>query len=418
LIFFFLFLNSAVSILFEYEILIETKLKRIMNNSTLINKVAPKNGEFYLCLGIEGSANKLGIGIIKQAVSDPLDLHVISNIRDTYNAPPGEGFMPRDTNRHHKNWISRLLIKAIDHAKETFDSDFNINKIDCIAFTKGPGMGAPLNSCAIFARTLSLRLNIPLIPVNHCVGHIEMGRAITKSQNPVVLYVSGGNTQIIAYSNNRYRIFGETLDIAIGNCLDRFARILKISNDPSPGYNIELLARNGKNLIELPYTVKGMDLSMSGILQYLEQLTKAFLKNGQSFTKQKKRKLLEYLNDTDVIDNTEITIEDLCYSFQEHLFSMLIEITERAMAHVGASEVLIVGGVGCNLRLQQMMELMCKDRNATLYATDERFCIDNGVMIAQAGLLQYRCGYKIDSLKDTIVTQSFRTDEVFVNWRD
>ncbi|GMM39436.1 tRNA N6-adenosine threonylcarbamoyltransferase [Hanseniaspora uvarum DSM 2768] len=389
-----------------------------MNNSTLINKVAPKNGEFYLCLGIEGSANKLGIGIIKQAVSDPLDLHVISNIRDTYNAPPGEGFMPRDTNRHHKNWISRLLIKAIDHAKETFDSDFNINKIDCIAFTKGPGMGAPLNSCAIFARTLSLRLNIPLIPVNHCVGHIEMGRAITKSQNPVVLYVSGGNTQIIAYSNNRYRIFGETLDIAIGNCLDRFARILKISNDPSPGYNIELLARNGKNLIELPYTVKGMDLSMSGILQYLEQLTKAFLKNGQSFTKQKKRKLLEYLNDTDVIDNTEITIEDLCYSFQEHLFSMLIEITERAMAHVGASEVLIVGGVGCNLRLQQMMELMCKDRNATLYATDERFCIDNGVMIAQAGLLQYRCGYKIDSLKDTIVTQSFRTDEVFVNWRD
>mgnify|MGYP002477064216 FL=1 len=418
MIFFFLFLNSPVSILFKFNIVIETKLKRIMNNSTLINKVAPKNGEFYLCLGIEGSANKLGIGIIKQAVSDPLDLHVISNIRDTYNAPPGEGFMPRDTNRHHKNWISRLLIKAIDHAKETFDSDFNINKIDCIAFTKGPGMGAPLNSCAIFARTLSLRLNIPLIPVNHCVGHIEMGRAITKSQNPVVLYVSGGNTQIIAYSNNRYRIFGETLDIAIGNCLDRFARILKISNDPSPGYNIELLARNGKNLIELPYTVKGMDLSMSGILQYLEQLTKAFLKNGQSFTKQKKRKLLEYLNDTDVIDNTEITIEDLCYSFQEHLFSMLIEITERAMAHVGASEVLIVGGVGCNLRLQQMMELMCKDRNATLYATDERFCIDNGVMIAQAGLLQYRCGYKIDSLKDTIVTQSFRTDEVFVNWRD
>lgn len=389
-----------------------------MNNSNLINNIPPKNGEYYLCLGIEGSANKLGIGIIKQAVADPLDLHVISNIRDTYNAPPGEGFMPRDTNRHHKNWINRLLIKAIAHAKKTFDAEFEINKIDCIAFTKGPGMGAPLNSCAIFARTLSLRLDIPLIPVNHCVGHIEMGRAITKSQNPVVLYVSGGNTQIIAYSNNRYRIFGETLDIAIGNCLDRFARILKISNDPSPGYNIELLARNGKNLIELPYTVKGMDLSMSGILQYLEQLTKAFLKNGQSFTKQKKRKLLEYLNDNEVIDNTEITIEDLCYSFQEHLFSMLIEITERAMAHVGASEVLIVGGVGCNLRLQQMMGLMCKDRNATLYATDERFCIDNGVMIAQAGLLQYRCGYKIDSLKDTIVTQSFRTDEVFVNWRE
>lgn len=386
-------------------------------NSSLINNIKPKNNKHYLCLGIEGSANKLGIGIIKQSVHDPLDMHVISNIRDTYNAPPGEGFMPRDTNRHHKNWINRLLIKAIDHAKQQLGK-FNISQVDCIAFTKGPGMGAPLNSCAIFARTLSLTLDIPLIPVNHCVGHIEMGRAITRALNPVVLYVSGGNTQIIAYSNNRYRIFGETLDIAIGNSLDRFARVLKISNDPSPGYNIELLARKGKTLIELPYTVKGMDLSMSGVLQYLEQLTKSFLQNGQAFSAQKKRKLLQNTYSNEVIDNTEITIEDLCYSFQEHLFAMLIEITERAMAHVNASEVLIVGGVGCNLRLQQMMEIMCQDRNATLYATDERFCIDNGVMIAQAGLLQYRCGYKIDSLKDTIVTQTFRTDEVYVSWRE
>lgn len=70
-----------------------------------------------------------------------------------------------------------------------------------------------------------------------------MGRLITNSDNPTVLYVSGGNTQVIAYSGNRYRIFGETIDIAVGNCLDRFARVLKLSNDPSPGYNIEQLAK-------------------------------------------------------------------------------------------------------------------------------------------------------------------------------
>ncbi|KAK7869490.1 hypothetical protein R5R35_002269 [Gryllus longicercus] len=93
-----------------------------------------------------------------------------------------------------------------------------------------------------------------------------MGRLITKCNDPTVLYVSGGNTQFIAYSQNRYRIFGETIDIAIGNCLDRFARVLKLSNDPSPGYNIEKMAEKGKKFLHLPYTVKGMDVSCSGIL--------------------------------------------------------------------------------------------------------------------------------------------------------
>lgn len=72
---------------------------------------------------------------------------------------------------------------------------------------------------------------------------IEMGRQITGAENPVVLYVSGGNTQVIAYAEKRYRIFGEALDIAVGNCLDRFARVLNLPNDPAPGYNIEQLAK-------------------------------------------------------------------------------------------------------------------------------------------------------------------------------
>lgn len=138
-------------------------------------------------------------------------------------------------------------------------------------------MGTPLQVGALVARTLSLLHNIPLIGVNHCIGRtsfhcfyfhspdpssllfcpnspqspartlkcpdIEMGRQITSSHNPIVLYVSGGNTQVIAYSQQRYRIFGETLDIAIGNCLDRFARVIGLRNDPSPGYNIEVEAR-------------------------------------------------------------------------------------------------------------------------------------------------------------------------------
>jgi N6-L-threonylcarbamoyladenine synthase len=106
------------------------------------------------------------------------------------------------------------------------------------------------------------------------VGHIEMGRVVTGAQNPTILYVSGGNSQIIAYNDQRYRIFGETIDIAVGNCLDRFARICNISNDPAPGYNIEQLAKQGKNYIELPYVIKGMDVSFSGLLSFIQDLYK------------------------------------------------------------------------------------------------------------------------------------------------
>lgn len=136
-------------------------------------------------------------------------------------------------------------------------------------------MGPPLNICALVARTLSLLYNIPIIDVNHCIGHIQMGRLATGIQHPTVLYVSGGNSQVIAYSANRYRIFGQALDIAVGNCLDRFARIANISNDPAPGYNIEKLAEKGKILIDVPYTVKGMDMSFSGILTYFEDVVEA-----------------------------------------------------------------------------------------------------------------------------------------------
>ncbi|VDI53943.1 N6-L-threonylcarbamoyladenine synthase [Mytilus galloprovincialis] len=209
-----------------------------------------------------------------------------------------------------------------------------------------------------------------------------MGRLITGAENPTVLYVSGGNTQVIAYLQKRYRIFGETIDIAVGNCLDRFARVLKLSNDPSPGYNIEQLAKKGKKYLELPYTVKGMDVSFSGLLSFIEEKAPQVLKTG------------------------EYTPEDLCFSLQETVFSMLIEITERAMAHCGSQEVLIVGGVGCNKRLQEMMEIMAKERGAKLFATDERFCIDNGAMIAQAGWEMFKSG-QITPFEETFCTQRF-----------
>ncbi|KAI0233125.1 putative tRNA threonylcarbamoyladenosine biosynthesis protein kae1, partial [Massospora cicadina] len=331
-----------------------------------------------VALGLEGSANKLGVGIIAHDISSSGKKFgsaiVLANLRRTYISPPGQGFLPKDTARHHRQNILPLIDEALKI------SGLKKDQIDVISFTKGPGMGSPLVSVAVVARTLSLLWNKPIIGVNHCIGHIEMGREITGASNPVVLYVSGGNTQVIAYSKNKYRIFGETLDIAVGNCLDRFARVVNLSNDPSPGYNIEQAAKIGSVYVELPYVVKGMDVSFSEILSYIETIGMQAVKEGKC------------------------TVEDLCFSLQETIFSMLVEITERAMAHIGSKEVLVVGGVGCNLRLQEMISIMAKERGGQVFATDERFCIDNGIMIAHAGLLAHQSDQKF-SLSQTTCTQ-------------
>ncbi|KAL8290068.1 hypothetical protein RQP46_003007 [Phenoliferia psychrophenolica] len=425
-----------------------------------------------LSLGLEGSANKLGVGLIlhtppasfaasSSSSEDPAAVTILSNIRHTYVTPPGEGFLPSDTARHHKRWIGEVVEKALKEGGKT------MRDVDVVCYTKGPGMGAPLQTVALVARTLALMYDKPIVGVNHCVGHIETGRVITASRSPIVLYVSGGNTQVIAYSQQRYRIFGETLDIAVGNCLDRFARIIGLSNDPSPGANIEKEAKSGRRLLPLPYATKGMDISLGGILALTEAYTrdprfrpvnplkkpgasaapsgptsKVNGKTGEAMVPEEERRRRAAgegpqaaLQDigiaaTEKREESEgvevpppeegeediITPADLCFSLQETVFAMLVEITERAMAHVGGKEVLIVGGVGSNKRLQEMMGIMAGERGGGVFATDERFCIDNGIMIAHAGLLAFRMGYRTP-LAEATCTQRFRTDEVLVNWR-
>jgi N6-L-threonylcarbamoyladenine synthase len=379
----------------------------------LHNLPLPHPNETTVILGIEGSANKVGVGILHYCPISKT-YRTLSNPRKTYISPSGCGFLPRETSWHHQVYIVPLiraaLIEAYPHEPHPH------KRINGIAFTLGPGMGGPLRSCAVAARSLSLLWGVPLIAVNHCIGHIEMGRVATCASDPVVLYVSGGNTQIIAYSDGKYRIFGETIDIAVGNCLDRFARIIGLSNDPSPGYNVELQARRcieevrGRStealpkIIELPYVVKGMDVSFSGLLTYVEELTRKknlFIPHGPK------------------VNNDQFTITELCYSLQETIFAMLIEITERTMAHCGQNSVLIVGGVGCNVRLQEMMADMVTDRGGTLCAMDHRYCIDNGAMIAQAGLFGYQYNSKdmLVKIEDTECRQRFRTDQVEIVWR-
>ncbi|KAG5830442.1 hypothetical protein ANANG_G00310670 [Anguilla anguilla] len=370
-------------------------------------------------IGFEGSANKIGVGIVRDGV-------VLSNPRRTYITPPGQGFLPSETAKHHRGVILTVLKEALQQA------GLKPADIDCVAYTKGPGMGAPLVTTALVARTVSQLWGKPLLGVNHCIGHIEMGRLVTRANNPTVLVIALQDIREERLDRARVRICDKlsrknlvklrakireispcfckpfkTIIVPInyhqngrhssGGKLPRTgsnpARVIKISNDPSPGYNIEQMAKRGKQYVELPYTVKGMDVSFSGILSYIEEAAHKMLGSRQC------------------------TAEDLCFSLQETLFAMLVEITERAMAHCNSQEVLIVGGVGCNLRLQEMMGTMCKERGARLFATDESFCIDNGAMIAQAGWEMFRAGH-VTELPDSWITQRFRTDEVEVTWRD
>ncbi|MFH0961205.1 MAG: KEOPS complex N(6)-L-threonylcarbamoyladenine synthase Kae1 [archaeon] len=324
-----------------------------------------------LILGIESTAHTLGV-----AAFDSGKNRLLANEKDTFIPPIGAGMIPRDVADHHSEKVGELLGRAFRKAGK--------GKIDYVAYSRGPGLGPVLRVGLAIARTVSANLGVPLVPVNHPVAHIEIGKWAAQARDPVVLYVSGGNTQVIALAGGKYRVFGETLDIPIGNALDVFARD---QNLPFPGGpEIERLARAGKKLIELPYVVKGMDLSYSGLLTHCRKLARS----GKH------------------------SLEDICYSFQEHCFAMLVEVTERAVAHTGKREVLITGGVAANRRLAEMLEIMCRERGAEFKIVPMEFAGDNGAMIAVTGALM--SGRTIP-LKKADIDPRFRVDEQEVYWK-
>lgn len=318
-----------------------------------------------ICLGIESTAHTFGVGLVSASGE------ILFNSWDTYRAKKGSGIVPNEAREHHQQVSQGLIGSALELCA----------KPDLISYSKGPGMGPMLHVGLNSAKALAQKLDVPLVGVNHCISHVEIGALSTGAKNPITLYVSGGNTQVLALTEGRYRVFGETLDIAIGNALDVLARSLGLTGAP----DIESAALKGKKLLELPYTIKGMDLSFSGIVTHCSRLA----------NKEK--------------------VEDICYSFQEYCFAMLTEVTERAVAHVGRDEVLLTGGVARNKRLSEMLRIMCAERGAKFFAVPKELAGDNGAMIAWLGLLMRDQALKTP--EDATVEQRFRTDEVDVTWK-
>jgi len=335
----------------------------------------PKETQPYM-LGIESTADDFSVGIVS------FNGQILANITSSYMPELG-GIHPREAARHHVEVAGGIIHEALQKAQ------IHPKNIKAIAFSQGPGLGPCLRTGATAARAIAAYLHIPLIGINHSIAHIEIGKHITGAKDPVTLYVSGGNTIVSAYEDGYYRIFGETLDIAVGNLIDVFAREAGLRQKPGKpfGATVEELASHGKNLIPLPFTIKGMDLSFSGLLTAATEASR----NGTH------------------------RLEDVCFSLQETAFSMLTEVTERALAHTEKPEVLLTGGVAANKRLQTMLKNIADEHNARFSVVPKEYALDNGAMIAWTGTLAYKHGISLPLEKSTVKLK-WRLDQVPVPW--
>ena len=330
-----------------------------------------------LALGIESTAHTWSVGIVEYSGK------VLSLVNDMF-VPEKGGIHPILVKEQHLNNFIKIINKALE------DASISIQDIDLIAFSNSPGLGQILQIGAHVARMLSQLLEIPIVAVNHCIAHIEIGRFLCKIEDPLTLYVSGGNTIVSAYESGRYQIFGETLDIPIGNLIDSFARDVGIPHPGGP--KVEALARESDNYLHLPYVVKGMDLSFSGLYSAAKRLVES----------------KDYKN--------KYTLSDVANSLQETAFAMLTEVTERALAHTGKSEVLLTGGVAANKRLQEMVRYISREHGARFEVVPLRYAGDNGAMIAWTGILRYKA-IGGNTISETQINPKKRMDQVIIPWR-
>lgn len=330
-----------------------------------------------LALGIESTAHTFGVGIVD------FEGNVYSLVNDIY-VPEKGGLHPVQVKEQHLNHFYEVIENALSEAK------LSIKDIDLIAFSQSPGLGPVLKIGALVARMISQILSIPVVGVNHCIAHIEIGRLMCNVEDPLTLYVSGGNTIVSAFESGRYQIFGETLDLPIGNMIDSFALDAGLSHPGGP--KIEKLALNSKKYLSLPYVVKGMDLSFSGLYTAAKRLIES-----KDFEK-------------------KYNLNDVANSVQETCFAMLTEVTERALAHTEKKEVLLTGGVAANKRLQEMIEYISNEHNAKFAAVPLKFAGDNGAMIGWTGILRYKIagGHEIS---ETIIKPKERMDQITIPWR-
>ncbi|WP_123536043.1 bifunctional N(6)-L-threonylcarbamoyladenine synthase/serine/threonine protein kinase [Halosimplex salinum] len=331
-------------------------------------------------LGIEGTAWAASAAVYE------VDTDEVAIESDPYQ-PESGGIHPREAAEHMSEAVPSVVETMLDEAGEraaAAGDDPDAAPIDAVAFSRGPGLGPCLRIVGTAARAVAQRFDVPLVGVNHMVAHLEIGRHQSGFDAPVCLNASGANAHVLAYRNGRYRVLGETMDTGVGNALDKFTRHVGWSHPGGP--KVEAHAKEGE-YVDLPYVVKGMDFSFSGIMSAAKQ---------------------EYDDGTPA--------EDVCRGLEETVFAMLTEVSERALSLTGRDELVLGGGVGQNERLQGMLREMCEQRGASLHVPEDRFLRDNAGMIAVLGAKMAAAGDTL-AIEDSAIDADFRPDEVAVTWR-
>jgi N6-L-threonylcarbamoyladenine synthase len=333
-----------------------------------------------IILGIETSCDDTGISIVKATPQKSgVKFDILSNIVSSQiktHAPFG-GVVPNLAAREHLKNIEPCLKTAL---KET---NKKISDIDLIAVTIGPGLIPSLLIGVNFAKALAYKYNIPIIGVNHIEGHIIAAFpafAKASADKPAIaLTVSGGHTQLVlikgghpAKSGASYKIIGETLDDAAGECFDKVAKLLNLGYPGGPVISTEAeKVRNSKSEIrnfKLPRPMiqhKNYDFSFSGL----------------------KTAVLYLIRDNKNKLKDKNFIQEVCYETQQAIIDVLIDKTLRAAKEYKVKTIILAGGVAANQKLREQMaqEIKRQIPNAKFLIPDFKLCTDNGTMIAMAG---------------------------------
>ncbi len=308
-----------------------------------------------LIFGIESSCDETSIAIVengKKIIAEETASQVSTHA--LYG-----GVVPEIASRHHLENISVLVQMVMEKSK------IDPREISAIAVTYGPGLAGPLLVGVSYAKALSYAWKVPLIGVNHMLGHLNAVFLFDDSiELPcLVLMVSGAHTEILYMKSMfSYEILGKSIDDAAGEAFDKVARMIGL---PYPGGpQIERAARSGKSIYNFPKprTKRKYDFSFSGLKTHVRY----FLR-----------------------DNKEIKIEDVAASFQETVTSLLIEKVVKAAKEYGISHVVLAGGVSANSLLRKKAKEAEENERLFFHFPPLEYCTDNAAMIAAAGWQYY-----------------------------
>lgn len=311
-----------------------------------------------IIMGIESSCDETSVAIVKNGRK------VLSNVIDTQISIHEKfgGVVPEIASRNHVEAISNVMKQALAEAK------IDINDVDAIACTYGPGLVGALLVGVSYAKALSYSLNIPLIGVNHIEGHIAANYITHQELEPpfLCMLMSGGNTQIVHVKDyTEFEILGKTRDDAIGEAFDKVARVIGLGYPGGP--KIDALAKSGKTNISLPKTYfENLDFSFSGI----------------------KTAVINYNHNS----KEEVNKANLAASFEAAVTEVLITNIKKAVERTEIKKIVLAGGVSANSYIRNEFDKLAIDNGLAIYYPELKLCTDNAAMIAVAGYYEYKKG--------------------------